>query len=182
MAVLPEDWTPYAKTLGYASEEEMLKDLYITQGFSAEDIATRLGFSRNNVRRRLTLLGVKFRARGGKNNLGNRSLADVTDEELLSNPFELAKAHDIHVSTVFKERYRRGLKCTSQQSHQRIVSRDTAPPDQDTERSNSVSLSNSLTGESISTTTDDELLQEIELYSTTEPTRENESESKSSAD
>lgn len=113
MPILPESWQPIAETLGYKSEREMLEDLYVTQGFSIQDLAVKLGYARNNIRRRLLIHGFELRSRGGKNNRGDGKLAELPDEKMRENPFTLAKEFGVHPATVFRERRKRGIKCIS---------------------------------------------------------------------
>jgi hypothetical protein len=71
-----EPWTRQARALGFASEAEMLHHLYAEQFRSIRQMADMLGHSAFNVRRRLRLLRVKLRPRGGPNHLiptGGRS-------------------------------------------------------------------------------------------------------------
>lgn len=167
MSVLPESWNPIAETLGYRNEEHMLRDLYEEQNFSISEIAKRLGFAQNNVRRRLLICGMQLRERGGRNNLGNRVLSELTDEQLSQDPRKVAAECNVHISTVFKEKRRRGLKCCSPPLLRVTASEDTASQD-----TNSASPSNvSETGDT-SISTEEELMQEIRLYLTTEPTKE----------
>lgn len=124
MPSLSEDWTPIANTLGYKDEVEMLQDLYVTQGFSVEDLAKRLGYSKNNVRRRLLFNDIPLRGRGGRNNLGKGYLANVPDDEL-KDVRKAAANHSVHLSTVFKELKRR-RECNSVQSSQLQASTPSA--------------------------------------------------------
>lgn len=108
---LIESWQPIANTLGFRTEEEMLKHLYVQQGFSLNELSKILGPSFWAIRRRLVLLGVPMRRRGGaRQRLGRRRLKDVTMEELeRKSPTELAAKYGVHVSTVFAEkRLRKG--------------------------------------------------------------------------
>lgn len=101
-----ESWQPIASTLGFRTEEEMLKHLYIQQAFSLSEMSKILGFSTWSVRRRLQLLGVPMKQRGGAaNRLGRRRLAHLTDAELEEGPIAvLAAKEDVHMSTIFAEK------------------------------------------------------------------------------
>ncbi len=110
MAYLQESWLPVARTLGYDTEEAMLRDLYIVQRFSIKKLSEVLGFSTGNVRRRLLLNHFPLAKRGGKNRLGKGLLGFLKDEELRENPDKLAAKYGVHVSTVFSERKKRGIK------------------------------------------------------------------------
>lgn len=66
--MLKEDWEVYAKRLGYGSEHAMFHDLYITKAISVIALGERLGFTRGTIARRLDVLGIAKRSRGGANN------------------------------------------------------------------------------------------------------------------
>lgn len=66
--MLKEDWQALAKRLSYANEKEMFVDLYKTRGISVIELGKRLGFTRGTIARRLGLLGIIKRSRGGANN------------------------------------------------------------------------------------------------------------------
>lgn len=117
MGVHPESWKPISDALGYADEREMLVDLYEKQELGVDVIAKTLGFSKNNVRRRLSMHGIKVRGRGGANNIGSHMLQGASDDELL-HLRECAVKYDVHYSTVYKERRRREKLCNSVSSPQ----------------------------------------------------------------
>ena len=103
-----ESWQGLADTLGFDSERTMLQHFYLEQGFSIRQMADKLGYSTFAVRRRLLSFGIELRRRGGPNGLGITSLGHLTDEELFkTSPAELAKAYEVHISTVFTEKRRR---------------------------------------------------------------------------
>ena len=104
---IPESWDHHAHLLGYENEEEMLKDLYVKQGFSFADLSRKLGYSQGNVRRRLMFLGIPIRPRGGKNRTGITKLMKLSNLELAGKPDKIAEALDVSISTVFGERRRR---------------------------------------------------------------------------
>lgn len=117
MSIVEESWRPIAATLGFRDEEEMLKELYLKQGFSISEISHVVGYSRFNVRRRLILLHVPLRSRGGDNRSGRRKLAAIASEKILSgSPVNLAIEHGVHISTIFAERRLRRKECNSQPS------------------------------------------------------------------
>lgn len=66
---MPDDWKPLIERLGYASDSEMLRDLYITQRLTTARLATLLGVTRTTVLHHLERCGIKRRGRGGRNNL-----------------------------------------------------------------------------------------------------------------
>lgn len=135
MSQLPESWEPIAKTLGYPDEKSMLVDLYEKEGLSITDLAKKLGYARNSVRRRLLEYGIKPRSRGGLNNLGMSKLRDVSDEDL-KHARMTAKKHGVCVSTVFKEAKRRKEReCNSAQSPPSPTSSELAGGDNGTSAS-----------------------------------------------
>ena len=107
MGVIAESWLAEARALGYKSEEEMLKDMYMHRHLSLQEMASWLGYSRINVRRRLLLLGVPLSRRGGSNK-GKSVLSDLKDEEF-SDVKGVMKKYQVSESTVHKEKKRRGL-------------------------------------------------------------------------
>ena len=112
MAIIEESWGPEAKTLGFPNETTMLKHLYLEEECSIHQIAKILGYSPWSVRRRLLMLRVPLRSRGGAaNRAGRRKLKDVSDEELkMGGPPELAVRYDVSEATVFAEkRLRRAM-------------------------------------------------------------------------
>lgn len=103
-----ESWRPAAEALGFTSEEEMLRNLYLLQKHSIKQIAHTLGYSTFAVRRRLLILNVQMRQRGGDKRSGKHFLKDVTHEELFTTPREkLAEKYGVDPSTVSVERQRR---------------------------------------------------------------------------
>lgn len=104
--MLSESWQPIADTLGFKSEEEMLKHLYLSQSFSLLQMKQVLGYSTYAIRRRLIEFGIPLRSRGGPDNrLGRRKLKDISDSKLLTTKSEaLAEEFKVHVSTVFAEK------------------------------------------------------------------------------
>jgi hypothetical protein len=100
-----ESWQPIADTLGFSSEEEMLKHLYIMQEFSLSQLRNILGYSTWAIRRRLIINGIPLRGKGGPNNrLGRRRLKELSDEELTqSSVVKTAEKHQVHISTVYAE-------------------------------------------------------------------------------
>lgn len=100
-----ESWKGIADSLGFRSEEEMLRHLYGIQKFSINQIAKIVGYTSFSVRRRLIMLRVNLRARGGPNGKGKRALLHLTDAELYSEPAEkLAVKLQCHPSTVYAEK------------------------------------------------------------------------------
>lgn len=100
-----ESWIEVARALGFDSEEEMLRHLYSVQKFSINQMSRIVGYSSFSVRRRLLLLNIVLRSRGGSNSKGRRTLLHLTYEELHGeSPDKIAASHDCHVSTVFAEK------------------------------------------------------------------------------
>ena len=112
MPTLEESWLPYARTLGFESEAQMLETLYLEEGLSLSDIGQVVAKSRIAVRRRLIMLGVPLRDRGGPNRTGKRRLTHISDLDLkFKSPDLIAAEQGVHVSTVFSEkRLRKALK------------------------------------------------------------------------
>lgn len=107
-----QDFCREVSALGYESEKEMLVDLYST--YSLSEMAKILGYSTFCIRRKMILLGIKLRPRGGTNNKGNRILKDVSDELLARPTKEVAELFNVHDSTVHGERrLRRALSSDS---------------------------------------------------------------------
>lgn len=107
---LSESWAPLAQTLGFSSEDDMLKHFYVAQGLSLREMSSILGFSAFSIRRRLSKLGVPIRRRGGPNRQNKSFLVGVSDQELFEgSPAELAEAHGVSLATVFNERRRRKI-------------------------------------------------------------------------
>lgn len=103
-----ESWLPTAQTLGFDSEAEMLKHMYIAQGFSLQMMSDILGYSVFAVLYRLRKLNVPIKGRGGANNRHKNKLKDVSDSDLFTmNAKETAIAYGVHICTVFNERRRR---------------------------------------------------------------------------
>jgi hypothetical protein len=117
MPTLEEDWTAMARTLGYETELDMLKGLYLYDQMSISEMAKVLGYSDWSVRRRLVMNQIRMRPRGGPNNAGKRRLGHLSDDEILNTPTqELMTHYNVNLSTVYAERRLR--KCNSVQSHQ----------------------------------------------------------------
>ena len=108
-----ESWIPIAQTLGFESELEMLKHLYVQQDFSLSQMSSIIGYSTWTIRRRLLISGIPLKGRGGPNNReGRRRLKHVSDDDLCKySAVDLAKQHQVHVSTVWAEiRFRKQEK------------------------------------------------------------------------
>lgn len=105
MSIIRESWQQLADTLGFRTEEEMLRSLYSTM--SIGEMASRLGYSNNNVRNRLVKLGIPLRKRGGPNRLGKGAVQALPDEVLEKITAEKAYALGFHPSSLHKERRRR---------------------------------------------------------------------------
>lgn len=100
-----ESWRDVADTLGFNSEEEMLRHLYTIQKFSINQISRIVGYTSFSVRRRLLMLSVVLRGRGGPNGQGKRALLHLSDAELWGESAEkLAIKLQCHPSTVYAEK------------------------------------------------------------------------------
>lgn len=123
-----ENWHSVAATLGFDSESEMLKNLYMEQKFSLNQLRHILGYSTYSIRRRLILLGIEMRARGGPDNrTGRRRLKHISADELTNTPAsQLAERHKVHLSTVYAEtRFRRKEminSCLNSQTSTKVIS------------------------------------------------------------
>lgn len=104
-----ESWLPVAERLGFKTEEEMLKELYLTQMLSISKIAKLLGYSTFGIRGRLLRADISLRGRGGANTDKNkRSLIGVSDDDLFhSSVAALVDWYAVHPCTVSAERKRR---------------------------------------------------------------------------
>lgn len=122
MSVIEESWRPVAQTLGFQSEEEMLKDLYVVQLFSLKELAHIVGYSPWSVRRRLIQHHIPLRGRGGDNRQsGKRKLSHIQLTKLMSvSPAALAVEYGVHISTVFAEKRLRREEWNSPQSVQPV--------------------------------------------------------------
>jgi hypothetical protein len=107
MSYITESWDHVAHLLGFETEEEMLKDLYVKQHYSMYDLARKLGYSQGNVRRRLRKYDIPLRPRGGKNRTGLGRLSTISNVDLGGKAEDVAEKFGVHLSTVFGERRRR---------------------------------------------------------------------------
>ena len=108
-----ESWQPAAENLGFHDEADMLKHLYCIQNFSLNQLSSILGYSTWSIRRRLIINGIPMKSKGGANNrIGRRRLKHVSDEDLANfSASQIAKDHQVHISTVFAEvRFRKKEK------------------------------------------------------------------------
>ena len=103
MAHLAEEWTGLAKALGYATEKEMLIELY--KEFNLRQMSKILGHSTFTIRQRLMDMGVTLRLRGGPQRAGKRKLSIVPDDILFNMlPDTVAAKYGVHPVTVYQER------------------------------------------------------------------------------
>lgn len=115
MPYLEESWLPIANTLGFETEEAMLKHLYLEQRLSLSQLAKIVGYSTFTVRERLVRNLILLRGRGGAHGgTAKRSLSHVSDDQLFKGEIkELVLAHNVHPSTICSERrYRRKIKAS----------------------------------------------------------------------
>lgn len=123
---IADDWTPLVETLGYKDEHTMLEDLYHVQGMSVHELAHKFGYSFNVIRRHLAHAQIEPRRRGGPNRQVTKRLREEPDEAF--NDVEaLAKKLNMHHSTIWKEKRRRGIQCISVRSALRQNSIYSAP-------------------------------------------------------
>lgn len=106
MAFEETSWKPEAEKLGFTSEEDMLRALYLEQALPISKISKLIGYSTYIVRVRLHRLGVPIRRRGGCNtDKITRALAGVPEKELFSMAvLDLVDRYGVHPSTVSAER------------------------------------------------------------------------------
>jgi hypothetical protein len=139
-----ESWDPIAVRLGFNNEAEMLKAMYVDQGLSIQQMIKKLGYAQNSIRTRLKEAGVNLKPRGGPNAQGKTILKSLTNEELLKlKPVDLLNAenpdgsrkYNCTPNTLYKEKRRRNLICSTPVSRQQPISNNT--PEEGT--SNSVS-------------------------------------------
>lgn len=161
-----ESLKPIVETLGYVDEKAMLIDLYEVQGFSIDDLAKKLGYSHSMLRRRLVKAGIKLRTRGGNNSREQSVLRGLPDDKF-ADVNALAVELNMHYSTIYKEKRKRGLVCTSVPSPQPESSTDT-PVEAAT---SSVSPTSPTEIEDTLNGIETELRRETASYSTMEPTR-----------
>jgi len=67
------DWNCFARSLGYKDERDMMEDMYANQRLPISEIANRIKVGTATISRRLSLLGVDKRSRGGANNPGRQT-------------------------------------------------------------------------------------------------------------
>ena len=107
------DWHTIATDLGFKTDEEMLRTLYLQDFLSISAIAEMLHLSQNTIRERLQFHFITIRSRGGPNNAGKgKSRLDEVSKELwntLSNE-QIAERLNMHPSTVNKYKRRRDEK------------------------------------------------------------------------
>jgi hypothetical protein len=99
------DWNEIAQLVGYADEEQMLRDMYHQLHLSVNEIADKLGSGKATILRRMKMYGIEVRGRGGANNQSHkRALLHLLDQRFVrSNPSQdVAKVINAHQSTVWK--------------------------------------------------------------------------------
>lgn len=165
-----ESWEPIVKALGYEDEAAMLRDLYLGQRMSLKELAKKLGYSFNVVRRHLQAVGIDMRKQGGINRHVSEKLLKVPDEAF-ADIHALARELNMHHSTIWKEKRRRGLVCTSVRSPQQANSTDMPDVPTTTSSSRSSVLPLDL-DEDILSGIEEELRREIQSSSIAEPTKD----------
>jgi len=68
-----QDWDGLAHQLGFLCERDMLEDFYLTRQLSIGQIAERLMCGTATISRRLDMLQISKRKRGGPNNAGKQN-------------------------------------------------------------------------------------------------------------
>ena len=99
------DWDGLATSLGYRDEHHMWYDLYISNLFSINQIAAKLGFSPATIAKKIEEAGLPKRSRGGANNAGKMQLRlHLLDQRLVfdsTTPY-LAKLLKCNPTTIWK--------------------------------------------------------------------------------
>ncbi len=99
------DWEELSTTLGYNSEYQMWHDLYVTNSFSVNVIAKKLGCSAPTVSNRLKKYTISARRRGGPNNTAKiRTKLHLMDQRLIfcQTSKAIARMLRINYGTVWK--------------------------------------------------------------------------------
>lgn len=108
------NWDEIATTLKFVGPKEMFVKMYITDKKSLPEIAAKLGCSVNALRQQLDRHGVPTRRPGGETVKRSGVLANVTKEEYDKvGARELARRHDLDVTTVYKYFRRKSAPPTS---------------------------------------------------------------------
>lgn len=103
-----ETWATIASSIGYETEKIMWQDLYLDKNWSIGKIAIRLGYSNTVVRRRMSLLQLPMRKKGGPNNRGKgRRILDRFDKNFVLNAPVKSVLEKANVTESTLWRYRR---------------------------------------------------------------------------
>lgn len=106
-----KDWDSIASFLGYEHEYDMLYDLYIIQGLSAQKIADKLECGQPTLVRRLRIKQIPRRKRGGAQGSQKEwTRLHLMDQRIVffNSMALVASMMKVSVSCVYK--YRRGWK------------------------------------------------------------------------
>ncbi len=109
---MADNWDEIAILLGYADEEEMLKDLYAKRLFSLHQIASKLGVGSTTIARRLSYYDIAKRKPGGfQNRAPARKKLHLLDQRLVFSKTIgwLADYLNVHRTTVWKYKNQRGI-------------------------------------------------------------------------
>jgi hypothetical protein len=132
-----DEWDTLANTLGFRNEKHLFDYLYHIEHMSLDMIANRLGVGKATVARRLSLLGIAKRTRGGANNLSKqRWLLHLLDQRFVfqNTSTKLAKLIHTDPSTVWKYRY--GRKAISDEALREIADYGLDPSSDVTQSTN----------------------------------------------
>jgi len=107
--VFKEEWLALANQIGYANEKQMFEDLY--SSMPIPEIARRLSFSTPTIARRMGLLGIVKRSRGGSNNLKNQKFKIWRVDQRIVFLFPVKEvAHALRVSDATLYNYKAACK------------------------------------------------------------------------
>jgi hypothetical protein len=104
------NWEDLARHIGYGSEREMLRNMYVERNLSLAQIGARLGCTGHAVLRHLIKLNIDRRPKGGDNNIANQTRKLFRLDQRLILFGELKKtAKYAGVSTNLLWKYRRSM-------------------------------------------------------------------------
>jgi DNA invertase Pin-like site-specific DNA recombinase len=113
--MLKEEWLAKANSIGYSNEREMFEDLYQTMPIS--EIARRLNFHSATITRRMGLLGITKRGRGGAHNSRNQKLKLWRSDQRIIFMFPVADvARALRVSQATLYNYRIANKAVKKET------------------------------------------------------------------
>lgn len=108
--MLKEDWDAYARRFGYKNEWDMFYDLYIVQKISVISLGERFGRNRGTIARRLDILGITKRSRGGANNQFSQQFRLWRFDQRILHLFGREIADVLEVSSATLKNYLESLR------------------------------------------------------------------------